>query len=103
MSVAHAQKYYDLVSKDTALLESLSAGTQSADDFIARVVADAKKSGLEFSAEEAKQYLDEQSAKKADGELSDQQLEAVAGGKGVSMTKKCLKIFGLPWASHSWH
>jgi hypothetical protein len=87
MSQAHAQKYYDIVAKDPALLESLGAGTKSADEFIARAIAAAKQQGLEFSAEEATTYLEAQDADKADGELSDQQLEAVAGGKGGK--RKC--------------
>jgi hypothetical protein len=92
MSQAHAQKYYDIVAKDPALLDSLGAGTKSADEFIARAIAAAKQQGLEFSAEEAKTYLEAQEADSADGELSDQQLEAVAGGKGGK--KSCIKIGG---------
>ena len=82
MSEAHAQKYYELVAKDPALLESLGEGTKSADEFIARAIAAAKQQGLEFTAEEASTYMEAQAAEKGGGELSDQQLEAVAGGKG---------------------
>ena len=81
MSQAHAEKYYEIASKDPALLESLGAGAQSADEFIARAVAAAKQQGLSFTAEEARLYLSGQADQQADGELSDQQLEAVAGGK----------------------
>jgi predicted ribosomally synthesized peptide with nif11-like leader len=88
MSQAHAQKYYELVAKDPALLESLAEGTNSSDEFLARVVAAAKQQGLEFTVEEAKTYLESAGNEKADGELSDQQLEAVAGGK--------FKLPGIP-------
>lgn len=81
MSQAHAAKYYEICAKDPALLESLGEGTKSAEEFIARAVAAAKQQGLEFTAEEAKTYMEAQEVEKGSGELSDQQLEAVAGGK----------------------
>jgi hypothetical protein len=112
MSQAHAQKYYDLVAKDPALLESLGEGTKSADEFIARAIAAAKQQGLEFSADEAKEFMASQADDREEGELSDQQLEAVAGGKvTITMPKKCksgntgtviAKGFGMVWAGYSW-
>ena len=90
MSQAHAAKYYEICAKDPALLESLGEGTKSAEEFIARAVAAAKQQGLEFTAEEAKTYMEAQEVEKGSGELSDQQLEAVAGGKrgvGQNMNK----------------
>jgi len=89
MSQAHAQKYYELVAKDPALLASLGEGTHSSEEFLAKVVAAAKTQGLEFTAQEARQYVDVQMANSKDGELSDQQLEAVAGGKKSGIKKKC--------------
>ena len=101
MSQAHAQKYYEIVAKDSALLDSLGEGTKFADEFIARAVAAAKQQGLEFTAEEAKTYMASQEAEKADGELSDQQLEAVAGGKGGQ--PKCQgagTVNGYSWSTN---
>lgn len=90
MSQAHAAKYYEICAKDPALLESLGEGTKSAEEFIARAVAAAKQQGLEFTAEEAKTYMEAQEVEKGSGELSDQQLEAVAGGKGgLKSLAKC--------------
>ena len=82
MSQAHAAKYYEICAKDPALLKSLGDGTKSAEEFLARAVAAAKQQGLEFTAEEARTYMEAQHVEKGSGELSDQQLEAVAGGKG---------------------
>jgi hypothetical protein len=81
MSQAHAQTYYDLVAKDSSQLEALGAGVNSAEEFIARAIAAAQQQGLEFTAQEANDYLEAQHTEKPDGELSDQQLEGVAGGK----------------------
>lgn len=81
MSQAHAAKYYEICAKDPALLNSLGDGTKSSEEFLARAVAAAKQQGLEFTAEEARTYIEAQAAEKGRGELSDQQLEAVAGGK----------------------
>ena len=81
MSVAHAQKFYEIVARDQALFQKLVDGTKTPDEFLDRTVAEAKRQGLEFSPQEADEVLAAQSTKWA-GELSDQQLEAVAGGKG---------------------
>lgn len=79
MSQAHAHQYFELLVKDATQLDALNAGVKSADEFIARAVAAAGQQGLQFSAQEALDYVDSQ-VEKPDGELSDGQLEAVAGG-----------------------
>jgi predicted ribosomally synthesized peptide with nif11-like leader len=112
MSQAHAQKFYEIVAKDPALLESLGEGTNSSDEFLAKAVAAAKTQGLEFTVQEARHYVEKEMAKSKDGELSDQQLEAVAGGKvtvKITLPKKCTQtnvdkaatymiISGYSWA-----
>ena len=80
MSQAHAQKFYEIVSKDPAMFEMLISDAKDPQEFIARAVAEAGRQGLEFSPQEADALLLAQ-AQKMGGELSDQQLEAVAGGK----------------------
>ena len=80
MSQAHAEKFYDIVAKDPVLLASLGEGTPSSEEFLTRVVTAAKTQGLEFTAQEARDYVDAQMVNHPDGELTDQQLEAVAGG-----------------------
>ena len=83
MSQAHAQKFYEIVAKDQALFQKLIDGTKTPDEFVARAVAEAKRQGMEFSPQEADEVLAAQATKSA-GELSDQQLEAIAGGKGAA-------------------
>jgi hypothetical protein len=112
MSQAHAQKFYDIVAKDPALLKTLGTGTKSAEEFLARAVAAGKQQGLEFTAQEAEQYVIAQNSKNAVGELSDQQLEAVAGGKiSVTTPKVCysgttpevvFKSFASTSVGYSW-
>jgi hypothetical protein len=80
MSKASVHKYFELVANDSSQAQAIGAGVESADEFIAQAVAAAAKKGLEFSPQEVADYLDGAMTPKADGELSDQQLEEVAGG-----------------------
>ena len=94
MTTAHVEKFAELVGKDPALLAKLgldkwnnadaSAAAASAAAFIANAVKEAKALGLEFTEEEAHAFMDANAKANASGELSDTQLEAVAGGKGGS-------------------
>jgi hypothetical protein len=65
----------DKVNADAA------AASASAAAFIANAVKEAKALGLQFTEEEAQAFLDAEAKAAASGELSDTQLEAVAGGK----------------------
>jgi hypothetical protein len=96
MTVAHVEKFAELVGKDPALLAKLgldkvnadaAAAFASAAAFIANAVKEAKAHGLEFTEEEAKAYLAAEAKAAASGELSDTQLEAVAGGKYQGKSK----------------
>jgi hypothetical protein len=80
MSQAHVEKFYDILSNDAALLESLVAGTESSDEFLTRAVAAGKKQGLDFTVDEVSAYQVTRQADMADGELTDKELEGVAGG-----------------------
>jgi predicted ribosomally synthesized peptide with nif11-like leader len=82
MSQIHIEKFYEIAANDQALLGQLIGGTSSPEDFVEKAVAAAKERGLNFSAEEANTWIAAQQAIKANGELSDTQLEDVAGGKG---------------------
>jgi len=91
MTTAHVEKFAQLVAKDPALLAKLgldkvnadaAAAAASAAAFITNAVKEAKALGLEFTPEEAEKFLDAEARAAADGELSDTQLEVVAGGKG---------------------
>ena len=91
MTTAHVEKFAELVGKDPALLAKLgldkvhadaAAAAASAAAFITNAVKEAKAHGLEFTEEEAQAYMAGEAKAAASGELSDTQLEAVAGGKG---------------------
>jgi predicted ribosomally synthesized peptide with nif11-like leader len=83
MSQVHIEKFYEIAANDQALLGQLTGDTSSPEQFVEKAVAAAKERGLNFSAEEANTWIATQQATKANGELSDTQLEGVAGGKGM--------------------
>ena len=91
MTIAHVEKFAELVAKDPALLAKLgldkvnanaAAAEASAHAFVQNSIREAKALGLVFTEKEANQYLAQESQVLANGELSNSQLEAVAGGKG---------------------
>jgi hypothetical protein len=82
MSQANVEKFATYAKQNPNLLAQLTAGVQTPDEFIDRAVATANKSGYEMTRDEAKTWIDGQIAANKNGELSDTQLEAVAGGKG---------------------
>ena len=90
MTTAHVEKFAELVSKDPALLAKLGLDKVNADDaaaaaseeaLITNAVKEAKALGLQFTQDEARAFMDAERKAEASGELSDTQLEAVAGGK----------------------
>jgi hypothetical protein len=89
MTTAHVEKYAELVGQDPALLAKLGLDKANADAaaasasmaaFIANSVKEAKAHGLEFTEGEAHAFIAMEVKKATTGELSDTQLEAVAGG-----------------------
>ncbi len=93
MTTAHVEKFAELVGKDPALLAKLgldkvnadaAAASASAAAFITNAVKEAKALGLEFTEQEAAAFMAAEAKASASGELSDTQLEAVAGGKNQS-------------------
>ena len=96
MTTSHVEKFAELVGKDPALLAKLgldkvnadaAAASASAAAFITNAVKEAKALGLEFTEEEAEAFMVAEATAEASGELSDLQLEAVAGGAGKSLGK----------------
>ena len=101
MTKAHVEKFTELVSKDPEMLAKIGFDKATADAeaavngndadaavaaaslaaFITNAVKEAKAHGLEFSEEEAHAFMEAEAKAAASGELSDTQLEAVAGGK----------------------
>ena len=106
MTTAHVEKFAELVGRNPALLAKLgldkvnadaAAASASAAAFIATAVKEAKALGLQFTEEEAQVFLDAETAAWDSGELSDTQLEAVAGGKaGVGQNEVFEAVFGVP-------
>ena len=87
MSEAHVAKFAEIVGKDPALLARLGVD-QVSDEATARIcvskaVKEAKAVGLEFTEEEGYGWM-KREAMPTD-ELTDSQLEAVAGGKRDSV------------------
>ena len=89
MTAAHVEKFAELIGKDPALFAKLkvtadaAAAAASAAAFITNAVKEAKALGIEFTEEEALEYMEAEAQAAAAGELSASQLEAVAGGKGA--------------------
>jgi hypothetical protein len=99
MSLQHIEKFYEIAANDQKLFIQLMGDGSSTEQFIENAVVAGKERGLEFSIEEANTWVASQQAAKANGELSDTQLEGVAGGKqgqnpnvnyGVSMPETLL-------------
>ena len=95
MTAAHVEKFAELVGKDPDLLAKLgldkvnadaAAAAASAAAFITNAVKEAKALGLEFTEEEAHAFMAAEENAAASSELSDTQLESVAGGKVPIMT-----------------
>ena len=89
MTTAHVEKFAELVAKDPALYAKLGLDKVNADAaaaaasvaaFISNAVKEAKALGLEFTEAELKSFMAAERTAAASGELSDTQLEAVAGG-----------------------
>ena len=83
MSEAHAEKFAQIVARDEALLARLGVD-QVTDEAAARIcvgkaVKEAKAIGLEFTEEEGYAWMKREET--PSDELTDAQLEAVAGGK----------------------
>ena len=76
------ENFYRSVAQNPALLNKITTDVSTPDEFIDRAVAVAKDEGYAIDRTEAKSWIDAQITAKSNGELSDVQLEGVAGGKG---------------------
>ena len=80
------ENFYRSVAQNPALLNKITTDVSSPDEFIDRAVALAKDEGYAIDRTEAKSWIDAQITAKSNGELSDVQLEGVAGGKGAPLS-----------------
>ena len=103
MTTSHVEKFAELVGKDPALQAKLgldkvnadaAAAAASAAAFITNAVKEAKAHGLEFTEDEARAFMAAEAKAAASGELSDSQLEAVAGGKINANQVRTVIAFG---------
>jgi hypothetical protein len=81
MSQAHIEKFYSVAVKNPEIIKQIFRGAASEEEAIKNAVKTGKANGYDFSHEEAGAWVKEQKKLQASGELSDMQLEAVAGGK----------------------
>ena len=84
MSQAHIEKFYRKVMSNQALVIKLADGVQTPEDFLRKAVALAREDGYEFTEREAERWIRTELAMREANELSDTELENVAGGKGAS-------------------
>ncbi|SHM32900.1 Nif11-like leader peptide family natural product precursor [Roseibium suaedae] len=73
MSISDAQRFADDIAKDPELRDAVKGAATG----LASIVEFAKSKGYEFSIDEAKEYILSKSPK----DLTDEQLDAIAGGK----------------------
>lgn len=82
MSQANIDLFAAKVAQDQALLSSLTTGIVAPSEFVERAIAAGQEAGLAFTPAEAQAWIAAQATTDKSGELSDVQLEGVAGGKG---------------------
>ena len=75
------EAFYKSVAQSPAALNQLTAGVQTPDEFIDRAVSIGSEQGYQFTRDEASTWINNQIEARKNGELSDVQLEGVAGGK----------------------
>lgn len=95
MSQAQLDKFVALVANDPVVLKDAAQGTEQAEEFIRNVVNYANQHGYDFTEAEAKGWIGEQGKQRVGGELSDSQLEMVAGGKSPQTKKFMNDLVGF--------
>ena len=81
MSASHVEQFIKRAMTDMGMLQRLSAGAGSLETYVDLCVKEAKSLGYDFTAAEATNYVKQFVETSNKGELSDIQLELVAGGK----------------------
>jgi hypothetical protein len=76
------ETFYKSVAQNPAALSELTTGVQTPEEFIDRAVSIGNEQGYQFTRDEASTWINSQIEARKNGELSDVQLEGVAGGKG---------------------
>lgn len=80
MSRAQIEKFMDVILKDSATVEQACGDARDPHMFFANLVQDAKRRGCDFTEDELREWWAQSGRGSAGGELSERQLDAVAGG-----------------------
>ena len=96
MSQANLDLFVAKVAQDPALLSALTAGVTAPAEFVERAVSAGQEAGLPFTPAEAEAWLAAKAKTDNSGELSDTQLEGVAGGKSAFVHEGRWIINGSP-------
>jgi predicted ribosomally synthesized peptide with nif11-like leader len=76
MSQPDVERFYE-IARNSEELQAMLGAAEDRDSFVETAVRLGQENGCNFTVEEANEFL---SIKKGDAELSEQELEAVAGG-----------------------
>ena len=76
MSQPDVERFYE-IARNSEELQALLGAAEDRDSFVQTAVRLGQENGCNFTIEEANEFLN---TKHGDAELSDQELEAVAGG-----------------------
>lgn len=79
MSTAQLEKFVEVLSQEPAILQDATKDTDQLDQLLLNLVRSGKARGYDFSVDEARAWA-VQYAAAANDELSDETLDAVAGG-----------------------
>lgn len=96
MSLAQIEQFYAIATHDGPLQDKLAEGGASVDQIIANAVREGQALGYVFTLDEATAWMKNRQATSANGELSDHQLEAVAGGKNTPFKPTGRNVFKPP-------
>ena len=77
MSQPDVERFYE-IARNSEELQSLLGAAEDRDSFVETAVRLGQENGCNFTLDEANEFLN---TKKGDAELSEQELEAVAGGR----------------------
>ncbi|MCA2508102.1 MAG: Nif11-like leader peptide family RiPP precursor [Microcystis sp. M54BS1] len=78
MSQPDVERFYE-IARNSEELQAMLGAAEDRDSFVETAVRLGQENGCNFTLDEANEFLN---TKKGDVELSEQELEAVAGGRG---------------------
>lgn len=97
MSIENAKGFYEKVISDQSLQQKISKLAQENHQGVeAEIIKIAGAQGFEFTEAEMKSFTTEKTkAVKSSGELNENELEMVAGGKGDGATFESVMALGI--------